>query len=714
MTTETGAQRIAELRQRAEAGDAEAQYQLACEYVSGDNLDTDWQLAALWYKRAAKQDHPEACFRWGQCLRYGDGTNEDVPRAFAQFLRGANLGNLDCIHAVGVAYINGEGVETDYELAIYWLKRGMEAGHPWSYDAMGTAYWSGYGVEKDINTAISCFKTAAEGGVLHSYKNIGKCYLEEDFEDHDALEALYWFKRGAELDQIDCRRELGKLYALSNEIQYNGQEAVKWLRPLAASGDTDSYSVLALTLNWLNEDPHEVIYWASRCLSEGSNPAADMAESYEKLKNWAMAAYWWDIAKEQGATYTDEHLEKCRANGFGPEDGEALIVGHNLDVEDVKNGSWIMPADPEGEPMWWENLPVPPAVQEEMARQQQQQQTPKVDGSKASTDNLNPAPVASVPERAEPTPHVEETSHTVRSQPVAHEQLLAQFNSAQLPPGSILAEKYLIEKVLGRGGMAIVFKAKHLMMDRSVAIKMMLPELMSDEKTVARFQREAKNASALRHPNVITIYDFGLTPEGQPFMVMDYLEGRSLEDILEVERWLSVQRAVPLLAQVCDALNVAHEQGIIHRDIKPSNIMIENLRGKETVKLVDFGIAKDLSAQNEQQQKLTKTGEVFGSLIYMSPEQCMGKPLGPASDIYSLGCVIFEVLTGQSAFMGETVFDTMTKHIYDPPPSLVPHLQTVPQAASLEHIFHRCVAKTPEQRYRSTIELKDDLLAIRL
>lgn len=234
--------------------------------------------------------------------------------------------------------------------------------------------------------------------------------------------------------------------------------------------------------------------------------------------------------------------------------------------------------------------------------------------------------------------------------------------------GTLVAEKYRILEVIGRGGMGVVYRAEHELMERVVAIKMLLPQLLADENAVPRFQREARAASRLNHPNIIALHDFGLTEDGLPYLVMDYIDGKSLAEILKDEGQLGVQRSIHIFTQVCDALAHAHDLGIVHRDLKPGNIMIIQKKDeKESIKVVDFGVAKMYEGEDDvEAQRLTTTGELFGSPVYMSPEQCQGLALTPRSDIYSLGCVIYETLTGKLPHCGRTVLETISRQMQSP------------------------------------------------
>jgi serine/threonine protein kinase len=228
---------------------------------------------------------------------------------------------------------------------------------------------------------------------------------------------------------------------------------------------------------------------------------------------------------------------------------------------------------------------------------------------------------------------------------------------------------------------------------------------------VQRFQREAQAASALNHPNVITIYDLGTAPDGKPYIVMDYLDGQSLDERIESVGMLPLESVLNMFIQVCGALNAAHDAGIIHRDIKPSNIMLTTGKSEtDVVKVVDFGLAKMLEP-GEDNHKLTKTGEVFGTLLYMSPEQCLGHPLDPRTDIYSVGCTMYEALIGVPIFRANSPFELMSKHINTMPEpfgAVAPHIDC---PLAVEAIVMKTLAKNRDERHQTIGELQKELEA---
>lgn len=277
--------------------------------------------------------------------------------------------------------------------------------------------------------------------------------------------------------------------------------------------------------------------------------------------------------------------------------------------------------------------------------------------------------------------------------------------------GTVFAGKYEIESVLGRGGMSVVYKARHVFMNRDVAVKVLHTHLMKDNTAVERFKQEAQAASSLDNPNIITVHDFGLSPDGQAFLVMECFNGPTLDKVVETQGRISPARALKIMRQICRGLHHAHSRGVIHRDLKPSNVCVAPAEsGEDIVKIVDFGIAKLLHQAGKQRpQHLTRTGQIFGSPLFMSPEQCQAKTLDARSDLYSLGCLMYECLTGLPPLMGETAFDTMTMHVSEKPKALrqvAPDIEVPPE---LETPVMQCLEKDPDNRPASALALLEDL-----
>ena len=277
--------------------------------------------------------------------------------------------------------------------------------------------------------------------------------------------------------------------------------------------------------------------------------------------------------------------------------------------------------------------------------------------------------------------------------------------------GQVVAERYHVTKKLGEGGMGQVYLAEHVKMGRRCAIKIMSSGMINDADAVSRFNREAANASRISHPNVCAIYDFGETKDGLIYLAMEFIEGRSLSELLQETGPLALPRAASMLTQSAEALQAAHDLGIVHRDLKPDNIMVITTRGKDTVKVVDFGIAK-ATAGDTAMQKVTRTGLVVGTPEYMSPEQLSGDPLDGRSDIYSLGLVFYRMITGTLPFQADSAQETMIKRLTDDP---LPLQQARPGAffpPGLQPVMDRVLARTPAERYSTATEFARDVLAV--
>ena len=278
--------------------------------------------------------------------------------------------------------------------------------------------------------------------------------------------------------------------------------------------------------------------------------------------------------------------------------------------------------------------------------------------------------------------------------------------------GQVIADRYHVVKKLGEGGMGQVYLAEHVKMGRRSAIKVMNPSMVHDPDAVARFNREASNASRINHPNVCAIYDFGETPDGLIYLAMEFIEGEPLTDLLAREGALTLGRAASIFLQTADALQAAHDLGIVHRDLKPDNIMLSRRKaGGDTVKVVDFGIAKAVGG-DAAGQKVTKTGLVVGTPEFMSPEQLSGDTLDGRSDLYSLALVFYRMLSGKLPFEATTVQETMIKRLTDEPTKLADARPDLSFPPGLQPVLDTALARTPAERYQSVAKFAADIGAI--
>ncbi|MET0287631.1 MAG: serine/threonine-protein kinase [Polyangiales bacterium] len=284
--------------------------------------------------------------------------------------------------------------------------------------------------------------------------------------------------------------------------------------------------------------------------------------------------------------------------------------------------------------------------------------------------------------------------------------------------GQTLAGRYKIVRKVGEGGMGIVYEAVHVIIEKRVALKVLREDFSHREDVVERFRQEAKSASRIGHEHIVDISDFGITPSGAHFFVMEFLQGNDLAEELERRGPLPVRRSIEIALQCARALGAAHAKGIIHRDMKPENIfMLSRDTGEDFVKIVDFGIAKmseiDEHGASTPGRRLTRTGMIFGTPEYMSPEHAAGKELDHRVDIYALGIILYELLTGRVPFLGDTFMGILTAHMFEPLPPLSAVNASCSAPPELERLIQRAVAKSADQRPQSMDELAQELIRVR-
>ncbi|HEU0131245.1 MAG TPA: Stk1 family PASTA domain-containing Ser/Thr kinase [Mycobacteriales bacterium] len=268
-------------------------------------------------------------------------------------------------------------------------------------------------------------------------------------------------------------------------------------------------------------------------------------------------------------------------------------------------------------------------------------------------------------------------------------------------PATLLGGRYEVGAPLGEGGMAEVYRGRDTRLGRDVAIKVLRSTLAGDPTFLARFRREAQAAASLNHPNIVSVYDTG-DDDGVPFIVMEYVEGRTLREVLRTQGRMLPQRALEIVADVCAALEHAHEQGIVHRDIKPANVM---LNSSGTVKVMDFGIARAITASTST---MTQTQQVIGTAQYLSPEQARGEHVDARSDVYSTGCLLYELLTHQPPFTGDSPVAVAYQHVREDP--TLPSTLNPDVEPAMESVVMKAMAKNPGNRYQTAAEMRDDLL----
>ena len=279
--------------------------------------------------------------------------------------------------------------------------------------------------------------------------------------------------------------------------------------------------------------------------------------------------------------------------------------------------------------------------------------------------------------------------------------------------GNVLAGRYLVKSRIGEGGMGLVYEGLHRDIDKRVAIKVLRDDLSRRPEVVARFRQEAKSASRIGHENIVDIFDFGETTRGASYFVMEFLDGEDLGDLLGKKATIEAERACDIVLQCCRALSATHAKGIVHRDIKPENIFLTKRDGiDDFVKIVDFGIAKmsDIETDGAPGRKLTKTGMIFGTPEYMSPEQAGGRDLDHRVDVYALGIILYECLAGRVPFEGDTFMGILTQHLTEDAPAIDQVNPNAKVSQELELVIRKALAKSPDDRYQDTEELAEAIV----
>lgn len=414
----------------------------------------------------------------------------------------------------------------------------------------------------------------------------------------------------------------------------------------------DDEILLQLVRGWLEEDKHEV------------ESVADGSEGWKRLQSesYDVIVCDWDLPG-----YTGVQLAKMYRDSGGTT--PFLLLTARREIDDLESGLDAGADDYLSKPFQYKEL----AARLRALLRRAQAKGPKALGSN-------------------------------------NEKLLEQAGLT----GTTLPSRYEFLDVLGEGAVGVVYKARHPLLNKFVAIKM-LHYYGLKEEVYSRFEQEARLVASLNHPGIAAVYDFGITERKRPFMVMEYLEGKCLDRIIREDDFVPLMAALPMMMQVCDAMAHAHEKGIVHRDLKPANIMLcDSSSSTPTLaKVLDFGCGK-LQESGAEQSKLTRDSASLGSPAFMSPEQARGVGVDIRSDIYSLGCVIYDAVTGYLPIAGDTPMETLRMQIEEQAPLLSEMRPDLSYPDAMESVMTKAMAKAPEQRFQSMLELKSALEQILL
>jgi serine/threonine-protein kinase len=274
--------------------------------------------------------------------------------------------------------------------------------------------------------------------------------------------------------------------------------------------------------------------------------------------------------------------------------------------------------------------------------------------------------------------------------------------------GTVIDGRYMVEEVIGEGGMGVVYRCKRKVFENNVAVKILRQDLAKNPEVTERFMTEAKAASAIGNPHIVSVFDFGELPDGSTYFAMEYLDGHTLGALLQNDGLVGSERVVPIGRQMAEGLAAAHAAGIVHRDLKPENVFVTQRDSADFVKILDFGIAKVAGLES----KITRAGAVFGTPHYMSPEQCRGGTIDHRSDVYALGVLLYEMTTGRVPFDAENPLTILSMHLNDPPKRFDSFTPPVVAPPGLESAILKCLQKAPEERFQSMTGVVEQLTAV--
>lgn len=696
-------------RKAGEQGNLAAQVSLGKMFFEGETVARDPLEAAFWLHLSADFDD-DAKSLLATLYFNGHGVEKDVARAAELFRSLARKGDSDAM--VQLAMVLFEMYRPPHDEIHGWLTRASEAGNAHARDMLeeiesSKEFDSLLQEEGDERVAgeyhsaparsAEQWKALAESGDAEAQFSYARMLEDGNFLQGDIDEAVRWYRRSAEHGHVGAFWSLSKCYESGLGVEQDEEKALQFLNAAAEGGNADAQ----LQLGWqyffgskVLEDKSKAfdlfkaasdqfnlsaLVWQGHCYQHGAGVSQDRTracELYLKAANLGMlsaqfklgmmyllgwgvsqnseeAAKWLNRAARRNHTASMVELGRMHLTGDGVEESQELAV--NLFRQAAELG------DPDGlaalsytDVVWKNDLRCGTTG----------------DVSKSENDKW---------------------------------------------VGKLIAGKYSILSRLPDDGAHRVYKARNVFSERIFSIKILAPfkGLRLNDVATQRFHRDAKNISRLDHSNLVRLHDFGIASGDQPYLVLDFNRGVSLEDLLKKDGPFDVERCIAIFLQIVDGLSVAHDAGVVHRDICPANILLVDPRTPlELAKIIDFGIAKRLSPEGEQLDPLSITGPVTGIPAYLSPEQCQGQPLDSRSDIYSLGCVLFETLTGVRAIRGNTFFEIICSHLYQPPASIREARPEANFGRDLDAVIRKMMAKDPSARYQNLEELREDLIQL--
>ncbi len=612
------------------------------------------QRTASQWRALAEAGDMEAQFNLGRLLEDGGDVQGDYDEAVRWYKRAADQGHPGSQWKLSVCYRAGLGVEPDIEKSVDFLQRSARGGNSEAQLQLGCLYYFGLNVIEDKRKAYQCFKSASDQWNLGALVWQGDCYYHGAGVVSDRRKACELYRKAAELGLTSAQFKLGMMYSLGWGVRQSSEEAARWLGMAAKRNHTGALVELG-RMHLIGDGVDESQYQAELLFRQ----AADLGDADGKFELGRLLFLNDDrelisALRNLVEAAEEDHLEAQLYLGSLFEQGHVNLAPDNREAA-----------------KWYHR-------------------------AAASGDRDAKLKLASLLSR--------ESSLT---------DLLDEFiETNQTRVDLKIASKYQLLSQLSDDHSGTVYKARDIFSDQIVSLKLLRHFQKPDVATVKHFLREAKLISRLAHPGLIRLLDFGISDSGTPFIVFDFVNGLTLESILKTDGPLDVERGIALFLQIIEGLIAAHDAGIVHRQLNPANILIIAARTtEESARVIGFGINKLFYGSDAEFRRLTSADSV-GTYSYVSPEHCQGQSLDSRSDIYSLGCTLFETLTGQRAVEGGSYIDAVCSHFADHPSSIIEACPEAGFSQELDAMVRKMMAVDPLWRYQDLKTLRDEFVSL--
>ena len=610
------------------------------------------RTASQW-RALAEAGDMEAQFCLARLLEDGDDVQGDYEEAVRWFTLAAAQDHPVAQWHLSRCYHSGWGVKPDPDKAFDFLVRSARGGNSDAQLQLGLQYYFGINTKEDKRKAFQCFKNASEQWNLNALVWQGDCFHLGEGVVSDRRKACELYRKAAELGIVRAQFKLAMMYSLGWGVRQNSEEAARWLN--AAVQGNHAGAMVELGRMYLIGDGVDESQLQAESLFRRASDLGDAEGSFElgRLLLLSDEHELENALRHIRAAADEDHVEaQMYLAGI-------FEQGHGNAIPDIRESA-----------KWYHRAAI--------------------SGNKDAKLKL---------------------ALLLSKEPNLSELLDELIDGTEQNNYLEINGRYHVLELLSEDSSGITVKAKDAFNDRFVSVKLLRHFKDSDDRVVRAFLREAKCMTRVSHPNLTRCCDFGITTDGPPFIVFDFITGTRLETALKQDGPLDVERCIALFVQIIDGLSAAHEIGVVHRELKPSNIILVGAKTQnEAATVIDFGVTKLFC--DAEYKRLTLTENVAGTFSYFSPEQCQNQPLDSRSDIYSLGCILFEALTGKRAIEGGSYIDAVSKHFGDHPASIIEALPDAGFSHQLDAMVRKMMAAEPIWRYQDLSTLREELLSL--